>query len=94
MDKQLLLIVIERKEKSIKTFTLEQMVLAGFISGFIGLVFGEFYIAVLGGIAWQIANCFIYMIIGAVIGYFTSKNKKEELQVELMLLESLKKTIN
>lgn len=94
LDKQLLIKVIERKQKSIKTFTVEQMVLAGLISGFIGLMFGEFYSIVLGSIAWQIANCFIYMIIGVVIGYFTSKNKKEELLVELMLLESLKKTIN
>lgn len=94
MDKQLLIKVIKRKQRAIKTFTLEQMTLAGFISGFVGLVFGEFYTAVLGNIAWQIGNCFLYMIIGVVIGYFISKNKKEELQVEIILLDSLIKTIN
>ena len=92
MDKDLLKRVIERKRHALKTFTLEQMGIAGFLGGFIGLVLGEFYTTVFGGLVWQIANVFIYAAIGTGIGYFISKNKKEELQLELMLLESFEES--
>ena len=87
MDYGLLKKVIERKQNKLNTFTLEQMGVAGVFSGFIGLVMGEFYTNILGGLIWQIANVFIYAVIGASIVYFTSKRKKEDLQVDLMLLE-------
>lgn len=89
MDKELINRVIERKRKSLRTFTLEQMGIAGFIGGFIGLVFGEFYSDKL---IWHIANVFLYAAIGAIIGYFDSKSKKEDLKVELMILENLEKS--
>jgi uncharacterized membrane protein len=88
MDKQLLSKVIQRKRKALKTYTLEQTAIAGFISGFIGLILGGFYTAILGGIIWNISNVLLYAIIGSIIGYFNSKNKKEDLQIELMILES------
>ena len=87
MDYGLLSKVITRKRNKLKTFTLEQMGIAGLISGLIGLVIGEFYTAILGSLVWQIANVFIYEAIGATIGFFTSKSKKEGLQIDLMLLE-------
>jgi len=87
MDYGLLRKIVDRKRNKLKTFTLEQMGIAGFVSGFIGLVLGEFYTTALGGLVWQITNVFIYAGIGASIVYFTSKGKKEELQVEIMLLE-------
>jgi vacuolar-type H+-ATPase subunit I/STV1 len=92
MDYELISKIVNRKRKKLKTFTLEQMGIAGFVSGFIGLVLGEFYSTVLGGLVWQIANVFIYAGIGASIVYFTSKGKKEELQVEIMLLEYIEKS--
>ena len=92
MDYGLLRKVIERKRNKLKTFTLEQMGVAGFISGFIGLVIGEFYTTALGGLVWHIINVFIYAVIGASIVYFTSKSKKEDLQVDIMLLEYFEKS--
>jgi len=92
MDYELLRKVIERKRNKLNTFTLEQMGIAGFIGGFIGLVIGEFYTTVLGGLVWQIANVFIYAAIGANIAYFTRKSKKEDLQVDIMLLEYFEKS--
>ena len=91
MDYGLLRKVIERKRYKLKTFTLEQMGIAGFLSGFIGLVIGEFYTTLLGSLVWQIINVFIYAVIGASIAYFTSKSKKEEFQVDIMLLEYFEK---
>ena len=91
MDYGLLKMVIERKQNKLKTFTLEQMGVAGVFSGFIGLVIGEFYTKVLGDLIWQTANVFIYAAIGATIVYFTSRRKKEDLQVDLMLLEHFEK---
>lgn len=94
MDKKLLSKVIQRKRETLRTFTLIQTVLTGLISGFVGLILGGFYTAILGGVIWDIANAFIYAIIGAAIGYFGSKNKKEDLQVELMILESFEDSQN
>ncbi len=91
MDYGLLRKVIERKRYKLKTFTLDQMGIAGFLSGFIGLVIGEFYTTLLGSLVWQIINVFIYAVIGASIAYFTSKSKKEEFQVNIMLLEYFEK---
>ncbi|MCC3863461.1 MAG: hypothetical protein E6356_10910 [Terrisporobacter othiniensis] len=91
MDKKLLSKVIERKRKSLSTFIIEQMGIAGFIGGFVGLLVGELYTIVSDNLVWQIANVFLYAFIGMVIGYFTSKRKKEDLQVELMILENFYK---
>jgi len=88
MDKQLVSKVIQRKKEELKTFRLEQTALAALMSGFIGLVLGGFYTTLLGGLIWSIINVFMYAIIGAIIGYFGSKSKKEDLQVELMILKS------
>ncbi|MGL5087576.1 MAG: hypothetical protein ACRC68_17965 [Clostridium sp.] len=87
MDEKLLSRVIKRKQEAIKTFRLENMGIAGFISGFIGLILGEFYEITLGGAIFQVINVIIYAIIGSVIGFVCSKNKKEELQVELEILK-------
>lgn len=88
MDKQLLNKVIERKRKLLATFTMEQIGIAGFIGGVVGLVLGEFYSAILGSLIWHVLNVFLYAAIGMIIGYFTSRSKKEDLQVELMILEN------
>lgn len=88
MDQQLLSKVIQRKKEELRTFRLVQTVLAGLMSGFIGLILGGFCTTLLGGLIWSIVNAFIYAIIGAIIGYFGSKSKKEYLEVELMILES------
>lgn len=87
MDKQLLDKVIKRKRKLLSTFTAEQIGIAGFIGGFVGLVIGEFYSAILGSLILHVLNVFLYASIGMIIGYFTSKSKKEDLQIELMILE-------
>lgn len=89
MDKQLLNKVIERKRKSLESFTLEQMGIYGFFAGFIGLILGEFYSNLLNGLIWHIGNVILYAIIGATIGYFNSKSKKEDLMIELMILEEV-----
>ena len=90
MQNQLLDKVINKKKKAFKTFRLEQAGIAAFISGFIGLVFGEFYSVVLGSLLLQVFNIFFYAVIGACIGYFSSKSKREDMEVELMLLENFK----
>lgn len=87
MNKRLLNKVIQRKRKSLKTFTLQQIGIAGFIGGFIGLILGEFYSKLLNGIVWHIANVILYAIIGGIIGYFNNKRKKDDLKIELMILE-------
>ncbi|MGL4912156.1 MAG: hypothetical protein ACRC3Y_06950 [Romboutsia sp.] len=92
MDKQLLNRVIERKRKLLSTFTLEQIGITGFIGGFVGLVVGEFYGAISGKLIWHVANVFLYASIGMILGYFNSKSKKEDLQVELMILENFQKS--
>ena len=90
MQNQLLDKVINKKKTALKTFRLEQAGIAAFISGFIGLVFGGFYLVVLGSLLLQVLNVFLYAIIGACIGYFSSKSKREDMEVELMLLENFK----
>lgn len=90
MDNQLLDKVIVKKKNALKYFRLEQAGIAASIGGFVGLVFGEFYVLVLGSILFQVANVFLYAVIGAIIGYFLSKSKREDLEIELMMLENFK----
>lgn len=90
MENQLLDKVIVKKKSALKYFRLEQAGIAGFIGGFIGLVFGEFYVLVLGSLLFQVVNVFLYAVIGASIGYFLSKSRREDLEIELMILENFK----
>lgn len=91
MNEQLLIKVIKRKRKAIESFTLEQMGIYGFFAGFIGLMLGELYSNLLNGLILHTANVILYAIIGAIIGYFNSKSKKEDLEIELMILEEVLK---
>ncbi|SHJ18992.1 hypothetical protein [Parasporobacterium paucivorans] len=95
MQNQLLDKVINKKKKALKNFRLEQMGIAAFIGGFIGLLLGEFYSVVLGSLLLHVANVFLYAVVGACIGYFSSKSKRDDLEIELMLLEHfIEKTKN
>lgn len=90
MENQLLDKVINKKKKELQTFRLEQAGIAGFISGFVGLVLGEFYSVVLDSLLLHVLNVFLYAAIGVCIGYISSRARLEEMEVEIMLLENFK----
>lgn len=84
MDKRLIRDVIYRKKIKLDNYILERTTLFILAFGFIGLVLANIYVKL---IIWKITITSVFAAIGSLIGYCHSKDKKEDLEIDIMILE-------